>query len=226
MESNTQFSRSFFVNSCSLASIATAEQASSLLELRDKLTKVDESCLYYHFWGARMYPHFVQSEHHNDFASWVYHRLHDHVLAERLSIIDPTEFNTLDALRQEVIETIDRRLDDYEIVHWTKREDRFHFICTSIIIFESSLVIERPQDLPSVIPMMSPGSIFYHFIDARMRTSDKMDDFSVWLETFGDAYKDLVQKIQAIDPYFLSLSQLKDELAEVIKGDFISRGQL
>ena len=102
--------QNFYVKNCTLASIATGETASTLLELRDKLSKVDEGCIYYHFWGGRLHRHFIHVQHHNDFANWVYQRLHDHVLAEKLGIIDPTEFERLEDLRQEVLETIERAL--------------------------------------------------------------------------------------------------------------------
>lgn len=214
----------FFVKNCSLAAITTGERAGSLFELREKLATVDEGCIYYHFWGGRMKPQFIHSQHHNDFASWIYHRLHDHVLAERLSIIDPTEFDSLEALRQEVLETVERRLDDYESVLWTKKEDHFHFISSSIMVFESFLTIAQPEDLPQVIPTLAPNSIFYHFIDARARTPERVDDFSVWLKRFGSLYDGLIENIQAIDPYFLSLTQLRDELTNASQHYFKNRG--
>lgn len=202
----------FLVKNCSLAAIATGERAGSLLEFRDKLAVVDEWCIYYHFWSGHMNPKFVHSQHHNDFASWAFHCLHDNILAERLSIIDPTECENLEALRQELLETIEKSLDDYEILLWTKKEDRFHFIRSMIIVFETHLKMEHPGNLTHVLPTLPPSSIFYHFIDARSRTPEKMDDFSAWLRMFGDQYDDLIGVIQAIDPYFLSLTQLKDEL--------------
>lgn len=213
----------FLVKNCSLAAIATGERASSLVELRDKLAKVEEGCLYHHFWGDRLHTHFVPSQHHNDFASWVYHRLHDHILAEKLSIIDPTEFENLEALRQEVIEVIEKRLDEYEVVIWTKREDQFHFIGSTIVVFDSPIAINSPEELPQIIPSLAPNNIFYHFIDARTRTVDKKDDFSTWLKIFGTEYEELIAQIQAIDPFFLSLTQLRDELASVTNNYFSAR---
>jgi hypothetical protein len=181
---------------------------------------VDERSIYYHFWGGRLQRHFVYAQHHNDFADWVYHRLHDYVLAEKLAIIDPTEFEHLEDLRQEILETIELSLDDYEIVLWTKKGDRFHFIRSSIFVFESSLIISQPEDLPKILPSLSPSSIFYHFIDARARTTEKIDDFSEWLKMYGEKYKALIENIQLIDPYFLSLTQLKEELIQAMQNYF------
>lgn len=215
----------FYIRNCILAAIATGERARSLLELRDKLATIEEGCLYYHFWGGHLNPHFVHPQHHNDFANWVYHRLHDHVLAEQLNIIDPTEFDTLDLLRQEVVERIDRRLEDYEIIVGTKREDHFHFITPVIIVFESSYTVAKPEELLQVIPKLPPSSIFYHFIDARSRTEGKVDDFSIWLQTFGEKVTPLIESIQAIDPYFVSLTQLKQEMIYVLQNYFRGNGE-
>lgn len=222
---NTEVSaQNFIFKDCSLGAIATGLQASSLVELRDKLAYVDEGCLYYHFWGARLNPRFIQPEHHNDFASWVHNRLHDHILAEKLSIIDPTEFNSLEALRQELIEVIENRLDDYEFVLWLRREDRFHFIRSVLIIYDSEIVITKPCELPDAIDKVPPSSIYFHFIDARTRTRERIDDFSLWLSTFGDQYVPLIKKIQAIDPYFASVSSLKEDLGKVIRTYFREEG--
>ena len=210
----------FYVKNCSLAAIATGLRANSLSEFRDKLMTIDEGCIYHHFWGGRMKPQFVHPQYHNDFASWAYHRLNDHVLAEKLNIIDPTEFESLEMLRQEVLEKVEQRLDNCEIILWTKKEDSFHFIRSILIVFESETSIPEPRDLPAVIKLLSPSSIFYHFIDARGRTVEKMDDFSVWLKMFGHKYEDLIESIQSIDPYFFSLTQIRDEIAKTTQNYF------
>jgi septum formation topological specificity factor MinE len=215
-----EIEKAFLTKNCSLVGIATGERASSLLELRDKIATINEGCIYYHFWGGRMMPQFVHTQHHNDFASWVFHRLHDNVLAERLSVIDPIEFNSLEALRQDVLEKIEKRLEDYEIHLWTKKEDQFRFIRYTIVIFENIVSIAKPEDLPKIVPMLPPNSIFYHFIDARARTPERTDDFSVWLKMYGNQYDALIEDIQSIDPYFLSLTQLREELTNLFQRYF------
>lgn len=213
-------SNDFFVKTCSLAALATNEKASSLSELRDKIARVHENCLYYHFWGGRLRAQFEDTNYHNDFAKWVYRYLHDVVLAEQLGIIDPTEYNSLEELRQTVLETIDLRLESYDMILWTARENSFHFIQPSTIVFDSNVLIKSPEELPFVIPLLPPSSIFYHFIDSRARTSEKMDDFSIWLKKFDGKYTSLLAAISSIDFYFLSLSQLKEQLAEIFQTFF------
>lgn len=207
----------FYIKNCSLSSIATGEKASSLIELRNKIALIDEGSLFYHFWSGHLHPQFIHTQHHNDFASWIFHRLHDGILGEQLSIVDPTAFSDLEALRQEILEIIDRRLDNYEFVIWTKKEEQFHFIRSLVIVFDTKIIMENPEDLPHILNLLPPSSIFYHFIDARGRTEEKIDDFSIWLKNFGDLYENLQIEIQAIDPYFLTLSELKEKLIETVK---------
>lgn len=207
----------FSVKNCSLVATATGEKASSLYELREKIAMIDEACLYYHFWGARMTAQFTFRQHHNDFASFAFHRLHDHVLAEKLSVIDPREYKNLEELRQELLETIDERLEDYEVMLSVKKDERFYFVWAIFVIFDSTYKIAHPKDFLSVIERIPPSSIFYHFIDARGRTPDKIDDFSAWLKNFGKQYEDLIAQISSIDPYFLSLVEVKNELIKAFR---------
>lgn len=210
----------FAFKNCSLAALATGERANSLPDLRNKLAVIPENSIFYHFWGSRLFSRFVHPHYHNDFAAWVAQRLNDHVLAEKLNIIDPKEFINVQALREELLDTIDRRLDDYDIIISTKRDDQFHFISSKIIVFETSLAVLDPKDLAHVIPLLPPSSIFYHFIDARTRTENREDDFSVWLKQNGNGFNELVKAIQSIDPYFVSLTEVKKALSDAVANFF------
>lgn len=211
----------FFVKDCLLSTISTGEHAGSLIEFRDKLATIHEGCVYHHFWGGHLRPMFMDPEYHNDFAAWVYHTLHDRILAEQLSIIDPTDYKDIENLRQAVLEVVEDRLDVREVFYWSKTQEPFHFVRSKIVIFSTPLQIANPQDLLTIIPQMSTHSIFYHFIDAKRRSEEGWDDFSIWLKSFGDKHKELIRDIQAIDPYFFSLQELKNQLSTEIKHYFI-----
>jgi hypothetical protein len=211
----------FFVKDCLLSTISTGEHAGTLIEFRDKLMTIHEGCIYHHFWGGHLRPMFVDPEYHNDFAAWAHHTLHDDILAERLGIIDPTEFDDLEQLRQAVLEVVEERLDEREVFYWSKKREHFHFVQSKIIIFSTPLQIATPLDLIKIVPIMSTHSIFYHFIDAKRRSPEGWDDFSIWLKSFGDEYTDLIHQLQSVDPYFFSLVELRKELIRIIKNYFI-----
>ncbi len=202
----------FAVKDCTLIAIGTGERAQNLRELRDHLVTTHPGCIYYHFWGGLLRPHFDDPEYQNDFAAWAWRGLHDTRLAERLAIIDPAEFNDIEALRREVIEVIEERLEETEMVPWAKSGHWFYFTRSQIVVFDTKVRIESPEMLSDYFSRMSVGSIFYHYIDARRRSATKKDDFSEWLSGYGDAYAGLVQCLSAIDPYFSTLTELREEL--------------
>ncbi|MDV3243535.1 MAG: DUF5752 family protein, partial [Methylocaldum sp.] len=72
--------------------------------------------------------------------------------------------------------------------------------------------------LAARIGQMSVSSIFYHFIDAKRRNENRLDDFRNWLESFDGRYESLCQCLAKIDPYFTSLTSLREELARVFSG--------
>jgi hypothetical protein len=204
--------QSINIMDCALIALATGVKAQNLRELRDKLKDIHPGCLYHHFWGNLLHPHFDDPEFQNDFAVWASHDMHDLKIAERLSIIDPSDYKDLEELRKEIIEIIDERLYESEYVPWVKPGHEFHFIRSQIVVFDTGISYNDPKDLIEAIPNMSVGSIFYHFIDARRRTSDGKNDFSAWLAGFGDKYQALIEDLDNIDPYFTTLTELRQEI--------------
>jgi hypothetical protein len=202
----------FRVMDCSLAAIATGRRAQNLRELRDHLRDVDADSVYYHFWGSRLRPRFDEPEYNNDFASWSHRCLRDDITAEQLSVIDPRDYPTLEDLRQEVIDVIDYRLDEREFVPWSKTDEQFSFIRSQIVVFDTGASIATPELLFTSLSSMTTSSVYYHFIDARRRTADGSDDFSAWLADAGDDYSQLISALAALDPYFITLTGLREQL--------------
>jgi hypothetical protein len=211
---------SFLLKDCALAVMATGESASSLVQLRDVLGTIPTNSIYHHFWGKRLSPTLAQPEYHNDFARWAHRHLHDDILSERLGIIDPTEYADLEDLRRTLLDILDERLDAVDFIVWSKGENKLHFLRSTIIVFDLGISIKHPSELQAVIPKIPTSAIFYHFIDARRRTPKKLDDFSVWLTGFQDEYSSLINDIRLIDPYFLSLMEIKKKLGELFNAYF------
>jgi hypothetical protein len=205
-------SEPFVIRDCALIAIATGQSASSLAGLRDKLEIVPESSIYYHFWGGLLRTRFDDPEYQNDFAVWVRHALHDKTLAERLALVNPTDYPDMEVLRRELMDIIEERLDETDSLGYVKALHSFFFIRSQIVIFDTRRIVRTPEELGAHIPHMSLGSIFYHFIDARRRTPQGRDDFSHWLCCFGNACLSLAERISHIDPYFITLLELRDEL--------------
>jgi hypothetical protein len=215
----------FEIKDCALIALATGKKVQNLHEMSDVLSFITPDSIYYHFWGGLLRPRFDDPEYHNDFAIWAAHSLHDKVLAERLALVDPTEFHTLDDLRHELIDLIEERLDEVEYPIWAKRDDQFEFISSQIVIFNTKKIVSQPRDFIEVIPNLSVGSIFFHFIDARRRLDNSVDDFQNWFSNFGDEHKELCRRIAEIDPYFVSLTKLRQQLTQVFNDYFQKENQ-
>ena len=207
----------FNIMDCALIAIATGEKAQNLREFRDILKNIHPGCLYYHFWGGLLLPHYDDPEFQNDFAVWASCNLHDSKISEQLSIIDPSVFKDVEDLRHEVVELVEQRLSESEHVPWVKTGQEFHFIRSQIVVFDTGVSLREPGELIDLIPNMSLGSIFYHFIDSRRRTIENRNDFSIWLKGFGNKYKVLRESLDKIDPYFSTLNELRMEISSVFQ---------
>ncbi len=211
----------FVVRDCALAAVSTGLKAQNLKELRFNLISIDPDCIYYHFWGGLLRPAFDDPEFNNDFAAWAKHSLHDTPLAERLGVIDPTDFADLEALREELIAVVEERLDESEVVAWAKADEQFYFIQSKIVVFRTGRVLKRPEDLAEAIPHMSVSSVFYHAIDARRRNADGHDDFHNWLcGGVERQYDDLGEKLIGVEPFFCSLFDLRTTLTDLFQSHF------
>ncbi len=213
----------FDVKDCALSAIATGEKAQSLLELREKVSTIHPNSIYYHFWGGRLRTSFEHHEYHNDFSSWAHTQLHDDILAERLELLNPQDYESLEELRSELVDIIDNRLDEREYIPISKSEEKFQFIKSHLVIFQTRHQFNQPSDLISVLPLLTNSSLFYHFIDATRRTPNGTDDFTLWLNGFGEKYHDLIEEFERIDPYFISLTNLKTRLIEISTEYFTDR---
>jgi len=206
----------FIVKDCTLVAIATGQRAQNLRELRDHLQTVHPGSIYFHFWGGQLRPDFDDPEYNNDFASWASHALHDLKLAERLGVIDPAGFTAIESLRQELIDIIEERLDETEFLTWAPRDRQFHFVRAQTVVFDTGRRLTHPRELASTIPALSLGSIYYHVIDARRRDPQLVDDFRVWLGRYGERYAELCERLASLDPYFITLAELRAQLAAIL----------
>ncbi|HEY3294078.1 MAG TPA: DUF5752 family protein [bacterium] len=210
----------FAVKDCALIAIATGRHARNLRELAGYLSEVPLGSIYHHFWGGRLHTQFDEPEFQNDFAGWVRHALHDEALSERLGMLDPTRVSDLEALRVELLDILDESLNSLENPPWAQADQPFSFVRSQLVIFDTQHRIAEPAGLKDIAPGFTVGTIFYHFIDARRRRPEGIDDFRGWLLDFGEEYKSLIDQLAAIDPYFRSLAELKDRLSTVFQTYF------
>lgn len=209
----------FRIKDCSLiVRMAGLREAMNLRELEERLYTCPVECLFHHFCETVIRPTFDDPDYPNDFALWASRELRDRVLAERLANLNPYKTGSLEDLRKLVIDIIQERLSELDYIPWAPNGNVFHFMQAVTVVFDTGITIDSIQELSSQLPQMTNGSIYYHFVEARRRTENNIDDFSVWLSDKGESTRPLIKALSEIDFYFLSLNELKQTLIDTVCG--------
>jgi hypothetical protein len=211
-------STAFGIKDCAL--IAVSVNVPPVYDLRDLAERLEicpTESLYHHFCQTLLRPTFDDPEYHNDLAFWAKHNLHDKTLAERLAVLNPFESATLEDFRLVVLDVVEDRIGELPHISNVQTGDAFRFLQALTVTFETELSVRRPAELPGVAEQMTPSSIWYHFIDARRRNPDHLDDFTLWLGEQGLVDAPWVREFSEIDFYFMSLRELQQEVLSLFE---------
>ena len=208
----------FRVKDCALVTMPVGlPPVYDLRDLRERFEICPVESIYHHFCETLLRPTFDDPEYHNDFAYWVRHNLHDKTLAERLAILNPFEFNTLEELRLAVLEMVEDRIGELPHISNVQTGDEFRFLKALTVTFDTGLSVREASELRPAFEQMTPSSVWYHFIEARRRNPDHLDDFTLWLGRNEARYRPLMDALSEIDFYFLTLRELQNEIVSLAR---------
>jgi hypothetical protein len=202
---------------CALTIQSLGRSAQNLRELRDGIAIVTVPSISHHFLEGLLKPAFDDPEYRNDFALWARRHLHDNILAERLGGIDPMDYENEEALRQQALDVIEDRLAEIPYVPSVRPGSEFYFLQSHRVVLDTGLLAATPAELGAMIPHLPAGSIFYHFIEGRRRSPGRTDDFSTWLEGWGEGCARGRQRLAAIDFHLWSLTELRSRIARSLR---------
>lgn len=204
----------FRIRDCAITIVALGHTAHNLRELRNHIAAVPAASLAHHFYDALLRPSFDDREFRNDFAAWVRRQLRDERLAEILGVLDPLdEGQTIEEVRDRLVEILDDRLSEMSDLPQVGPGREFRFLRSQFVIFDTTLEAATPRELGARVGAATTGSVFYHFIDARWRTANRRDDYSAWLEGWGESTGPLRARLAQIDFQMWSLPELRDRIA-------------
>jgi hypothetical protein len=188
-----------------------AEDEKRLVEL---LEEVPLGSIYFHTHTYFLRHSNVEQLYPNDFAQWVAMEVRDHVLGERLAVIDPFELQGLEALREEFISVIDDHLSRTSIVPRVIFGKPFHFNQSRMLEVPTGLEVWTLQEFRHALSDVDVSAIYYHIFEARHRLGKPESDFSAWI---GESLKmpELAGKMRAINPYWGSLERHRSALLTV-----------
>ena len=215
----------FQVRDCALITVSVnLPPVYDLRDMRERVEVCPADSLYHHFCQTLLRPTFDDPEFHNDFAFWAKHKLLDKSLAERLAILNPFDFASLEDLRLSVLDVIEDRIGELPHISNVQTGDEFRFLQALTVIFETVMTAGEPAGLLEAVLQMTPSSIWYHFIDARRRNPNHLDDFSVWLGEHGLQDAGWVRNLARIDFYFMSLRELQQEIISLLETELTGGG--
>ncbi|MFN4259573.1 MAG: DUF5752 family protein [Gemmataceae bacterium] len=206
----------FVLVDCSLVRYATGRAVLNLRELLAAVRNEPDEVLEHHMMRCVLEDVFELYEFPNDLARWCWTALGDHVLAEKLGLVDPYQHESLSSLRAALANLIEERLWGLDHVPWCQPGMEGHIMESKLIAYDTGERFTTPVTLAEALPRMSVRSLFYHVHEARRRTHGQTDDFSLWLEDIG-AHPELVRDLRAIDFYFLNLHELRVQFLKVFR---------
>lgn len=188
-----------------------AEDEKRLVEL---LEEVPLGSIYFHTHTYFLRHSNVEQLYPNDFAQWVAMEVRDHVLGERLAVIDPFELQGLEALREELISVVDDHLSRTSIVPRVIFGKPFYFNQSRMLEVPTGLEVWTLQEFRNALSDVDVSAIYYHIFEARHRLGKSESDFSAWI---GESLKmpELAGKLRAINPYWGSLERHRSALLTV-----------
>src|ERR1043165_3870843 len=210
--------RPFRFTGCSELREILGEAADDEKRLVELIEEVPLDSIYYHThsYVERLYP--------NDFAQWVAMEVRDHVLGERLAVVDPFEFERLDALRAELISIIDDHLSRTPIVPRVIFGEPFYFNQSRILAVPTGLEVRTLQEFRQALGEVEVSAIYFHMFEARHLLKDHDNDFFEWIrKSLG--MPEIADKSRAINPYLGSLERLRSALLMVCD-EFLTREPL
>jgi len=194
----------------------TGLKARTLPELRDVLRTAPDAVVYYHthhFFEEHLFLRQVPS---NDFAYWAGAALFDSVLEETLAAVNIMDFASLPALRDRFVSIIDEYLSMHPDVRTAPEGMEFHFMKSITAVMPTPYTAGNLREFLETIRQVSSNSIYFHFIEARLRLGHVQNDFSLWLrDSLGE--DDLAGRVGRLDPYMYSLEGLRSALIQLIE---------
>jgi hypothetical protein len=195
----------------------TGHTAHNLRELVTNLRRVPGACIFYHTHHGFLSHHFEKPVVYNDFASWVDEALQEEALAERLAAIDLLAFTTIRDLREAIVALIDAHLSQGpRRLRRSPAGDEFHFCKSRSFVMPTGIVAQDIPDFFAKLQSVSNVSLYFHFLEARLRLGRPTNDFSDWLTGRGE--ESLAHAINSLDPYTLTLDELKEEMIALGRG--------
>jgi uncharacterized protein DUF5752 len=211
------------IRDCAQITISLARSAQNVRELRDRIAEVPIQSILHHFFETQLRPSFDDPEFSNDFARWAGRSLRDPVLAERLGIVDALQYDDSEGLRLHLLDVLEERLSEIFHIPSVAPGHEFQFLRSQLVVFSTDRRAATPDELAALVPRLSTGSLFYHFVEARRRNPGRHDDFTLWLRAWPEPWPSFAERLERIGVHHRSLTEIRAHVAAALAAGPVPR---
>ncbi len=131
---------------------------------------------------------------------------------------DLPSMTSIRELRETIICQIERHFRDTPaVIRDCPEGDEFYFCEAKSFVVLCGIVVHSAPEFFRWITSISNASVYFHVFESRLRLEKHTNDFSLWLSDLGETR--LARAIDRIDPYAVSLDQLKAQIWRVGRSD-------
>jgi len=180
-------------------------------QLLEAIEEIPLDSIYYHTHSFFLRHKYIAGPYPNDFATWAAIQVRDRVLGEKLGILDPYEFESLDSLRAEIVTILEEHLSQLQIIPRAIYGEPFHFMQSRIIEVPTGLAARTLAEFREILATVDASVVYYHTFEAMLRLGRRKGDFGLWIED-QLALPKLAEKISKLDPYMTSLETVRHRI--------------
>src|SRR5207302_11191529 len=162
--------------------------------------------------------HFIKEGFSNDFSHWAFAACNEVELAERLAAIDIREFTSIPSLRERIVHIIEAYLQKNPRAATRTAMEPSYLIASDLVVIPTPYVARNLEEFADGLRRVSIHSIYYHFIDARLRLKLNNNDFSLWLEQELDL-PHAADRLNRIDIYTSTLENVRRSILKIIEAE-------
>ncbi|MCJ7594938.1 MAG: DUF5752 family protein [Desulfobacterales bacterium] len=203
-----------FKSSASLEKL-TGRKADTLKALLHLIKTCSGSSIFYHTFSAFLKLREAQVPYNSDFAIWVYRSLNEIALAERMMAIDFSEYSTVEDLRNRLIKIMEEYEKQRPTAFQKMGDEPFYLYDVQRFVYLTDKFAYDLKSFREILPTISVYSLYYHFIESRLETKLRNDDFSTWIEEDLGLH-DLATRIRRIDINVYNLEGLRSRIMSLI----------
>jgi Family of unknown function (DUF5752) len=210
----------FYFNSASHLMRIGGEKAINLQELLHAIKTCSDASIFQHTFQTLEEHHFILEGFSNDFSHWAFAACNEVELAERLAAIDIREFTSISALRERLVNILESYLQKNPRAGTRIAMEPLYLMAADLVVVPTPYVARNLEEFADCVRKVSVHSIYYHFIDARLRLKLNTNDFSVWLERELDLGA-AARRLNQIDIYTSTLEDVRQSILTTIEAEVV-----